>query len=596
MIFGKVRSCDALNGILAHSLKTPGGKIRKGTTLNEEHLKFLLSHDINEVTVAKLEEDDIHEDEAARQLAEALVGQGIRLGRASTGRVNCFANVTGLLTIPRNRILACNTVSESVTISTLSENRWVEAGKMVSTIKIIPYAVSKDTLRFAIDAGQDQTPIVTGSSQIEHNNNNTRQTLASQLCVHQPLKGKAHLVQTIMPDTSPTLLRKTEQVTKRRLNLRNMQLEHSSQCTHDTHQLTTHLKEIVAQNHTNTNPNSPIVPHWILISGASAISDRNDVIPQAVVLAGGTVSRCGIPVDPGNLLMLGQVDQSIVIGIPGCARSPKHNGLDLFMDRLSCNLPITDHWISSLSIGGLIDEIIDRPQPRAKKVSASLTTGTRPTDPSREVTAILLAGGSSKRFGADNKLLAPYRGKPLIFHTLDAIVAASISRLMIVLGHDANELRIRCEHYLDTQPTNHSTPVEFVINADFESGMGSSLRAGISSLLSNTADNASEYTHAALVCLADMPNISTNTYNRLITAMSDKAYAAFLPVYQGQRGNPVLFMPELFDLLLDVSGDVGARYLLRANDDVVSEVSVSDAGIIVDYDTPEQLACAAHPR
>ncbi len=595
MIFGKFRSCDALNGILAHSLKTPGGKIRKGTTLSEEHLKFLLSQNINEVTVAKLEEHDIHEDEAARQLAEALVGEGIRLGRASTGRVNCFANTCGLFTIPRDRILACNSVSESITISTLSENKWVEAGKMVATIKIIPYAVSKNTLRLAIDAGERQMPIVVGPPQIEHNNN-TKPALTPQLCVHQPLKGKAHLVQTIMSDTSTTLLRKTEQVTKRRLNLRNIQLEQASQCAHDTHQLAAHLKEIVAQNHTNTTPDSPVPSHWILISGASAISDRNDVIPQAVALAGGTVSRCGIPVDPGNLLMLGQVGHSIVIGIPGCARSPKHNGLDLFMDRLSCNLPITDHWISSLSIGGLIDEIIDRPQPRAKKVSASLTTGRRPTDPSCAVTAILLAGGSSKRFGADNKLLAPYRGKPLIYHTLDAMVAANISRLMIVLGHDAKELRIRCEHYLDTQPTNHSPPVEFVVNADFESGMGSSLKAGISTLLSHTTDNESEHSHAALVCLADMPNISTNTYNRLIAAMSDTAYAAFIPVYQGQRGNPVLLMPELFDLLLDVSGDVGARHLLRANDDIVSEVSVDDAGIVADYDTPEQLAKAARQR
>ena len=153
-------------------------------------------------------------------------------------------------------------------------------------------------------------------------------------------------------------------VTQRRLSMRNVELLSDTHCPHDIDTLSHQLKALSdeqASSYEEPRRNEHSPTPWILISGASAISDRHDVIPQALEKAGGTIIRCGIPVDPGNLLMLGEIGSSTVIGIPGCVRSPKLNGLDLFMDRLACNLPVNADWINSLAIGGLMDEIIDRP-------------------------------------------------------------------------------------------------------------------------------------------------------------------------------------------------------------------------------------------
>lgn len=586
MKFGKVQTQMASDTILAHSLKLSNGRIRKGTILNASHIDTLLSNNIDEITVASLEPGDIHEDDAAQTLAEALVGNGIKIGKASTGRVNCFATSAGLLRIPRQQVLAINGVSESITASTLQENRWVEAGKMVATIKIIPYAVSNTDLNAAVEA-------CNSVPSAQNKETGTDQEHCHKLSVHTANARTAHLLQTTMQDMATSILEKTERVTGRRLALRQVQLESSEHCPHDIEVLTERLKDLAGRisSATATHTNS-----WILISGASAISDRRDVIPQALEAAGGSIERCGIPVDPGNLLMLGQLKGSTVIGIPGCARSPKHNGLDLFMDRLACDLPITQEWINSLAIGGLMDEIIDRPTPRSQSKPMNVSTKSFEPNPYHRVTAVLLAGGSSKRFGRDNKLFADRSGSPLLSHALDNLVNSEVRRLIVVLGYDAQGVKQLCSEHLKKHIEDNSISVEYVVNTDFESGMGSSLKAGVSTLVNRNLMECPTDPYAALVCLADMPSIKPATINKLMESISQsrlnensQSSSAFVPTYRGKRGNPVLLMPELFDLLLDLSGDFGARHLLQANPEAVMEVDVDDAGIFLDCDTPEQL-------
>jgi molybdenum cofactor cytidylyltransferase len=102
----------------------------------------------------------------------------------------------------------------------------------------------------------------------------------------------------------------------------------------------------------------------IVVFGASAIADRRDVIPSAIEIAGGRVEHFGMPVDPGNLLLVGSVAGKPVIGAPGCARSPKENGFDWILHRLLADVPVTRADIMSLGVGGLLMEIVARPQPR----------------------------------------------------------------------------------------------------------------------------------------------------------------------------------------------------------------------------------------
>lgn len=159
-------------------------------------------------------------------------------------------------------------------------------------------------------------------------------------------------------------------------------------------------------------------PDWILIVGASAISDRADVIPEAIIAAGGTIDRYGIPVDPGNLLLLAHIGKTSLIGLPGCARSQRYNGLDMIIDRMACDVAVTNSWLSALSVGGLLTEIATRPAPRI--------------DASRQqiVGIVVLAAGSSSRAGSINKLLANHGDAALVVHVANAARNSQADRVI----------------------------------------------------------------------------------------------------------------------------------------------------------------------
>lgn len=217
------------------------------------------------------------------------------------------------------------------------------------------------------------------------------------------------------------------------------------------------------------------------------------------------------------------------------------------------------------------------------------------------LTAILLAGGSSQRFGLDNKLLAIKNGQPLIHHALNTIVNSQIQRLVIVLGHDSAEVERHCRRFLNERKDGITTEVEFAVNTDYHSGMASSLKTGISYLLTDTFKTQPLKTQATMVLLADMPDIKPTTIDALIEVLeiestdndanpTFKPALAIVPTYNHSRGNPVVLKAQLFDQLLDLDADVGARHLLKTCPDVVKVVAVNDSGILFDCDTPDDLS------
>ncbi len=104
----------------------------------------------------------------------------------------------------------------------------------------------------------------------------------------------------------------------------------------------------------------------VLIAGASAILDRRDVIPAAVTALGGTIEHFGMPVDPGNLLLTARVGAVPILGLPGCARSPKVNGFDWVLRRVLAGLPVGPEVIRRMGVGGLLTEIPSRPCPASR--------------------------------------------------------------------------------------------------------------------------------------------------------------------------------------------------------------------------------------
>lgn len=218
-----------------------------------------------------------------------------------------------------------------------------------------------------------------------------------------------------------------------------------------------------------------------------------------------------------------------------------------------------------MGVGGLLKEIASRPQPRAGTVAEG--------DMRRApvIAAVVLAGGRSTRMGS-NKLLEPVAGKPIVRHVAEAALASQARPVVVVTGHQADDVR-QALRGLD---------VAFVDNADYAAGISTSVKAGIAAL-SLRADGA-------VIVLGDMPELTGAQIDRLIAAFAPKeGRSIVVPVRNGRRGNPVLWAARYFDDMRAITGDAGAKHLLGAHGDQITEVDLASDSVLADIDTPEAL-------
>jgi len=323
MRFGPVPLDAADVAVLAHSVATPDGRLRKGTVLGAPEIARLTAAGLSEVIAARPDPDDVPENEAAARLAEALRGPGLDRRDAFTGRANLHAEGPGVLRVDPAAIAAANGIDPMITVATLPEWQRVATGTMAATIKIISYAVPEAALARACAAGQGALALV------------------------PPAIREAELVVTTLDGASTG----AEAVIARLDRL-------SVACT---------LREVPHRADALAAALSGGSAPLRLILTASATSDARDVGPAALRAAGGTLDRFGMPVDPGNLLFVGRLGAAQVIGLPGCARSPALNGADWVLERVICGVPVTSGDIAAMGVGGLLKEIPTRPQPRDRQ-------------------------------------------------------------------------------------------------------------------------------------------------------------------------------------------------------------------------------------
>src|SRR5205823_10132827 len=284
------------------------------------------------------------------------------------------------------------------------------------------------------------------------------------------------------------------QVTEQRLAALGCRLASEERCAHTTAELAPRIAAAVAQG-----PNSRGAD-IVFVHGASAIVDRRDVIPEAVVAAGGLVDHFGMPVDPGNLLLLGHIGDTPVLGLPGCARSPKVNGFDWVLERLVAGVPVGPREIMRMGAGGLLAEIPSRPLPRAE-ASPAPAKPERTVPPGPRIAALLLAAGQSRRMGS-NKLLAEIDGRPMVARVAQRLLSSHARPIVAVLGNEADRV----------DAALGKLPVERVRNPAFAEGLSSSLKTGLTALPSDI--------DGVLVCLGDMPLVAGRDLDRLIAAFN----------------------------------------------------------------------------
>src|SRR4029077_11233484 len=248
----------------------------------------------------------------------------------------------------------------------------------------------------------------------------------------------------------------------------------------------------------------------VIVFGASAIADKRDVIPAAVEAVGGEIEHFGMPVDPGNLMLVASAAGPPAPGALVGARGPKENGFDWILARLLCGLPVTRRDITGMGVGGLLMEIVTRPQPREIAQPAG-----------RHVAAIVLAAGRSTRMGGPNKLLAEIGGKPLVRIAAEQALASRARPVVVVTGHQRNEVAAALK----------GLQVTLAHNPDFAEGLSGSLKVGIAALPAEV--------DGAIVCLGDMPQVDAALIERLIAAFDpEKGALVVVPTIAGKRGNP----------------------------------------------------------
>lgn len=336
MKFGLVKTGAAQGAILAHSLKAGGRVIKKGTVLDDGHLDKIAAEGMADITVAVLEEGDVAENDAAAQLAEAIVpdadAAGLVLSTAFTGRVNLNAARKGIVELDVESIHRMNSLHPEITLATLPPMMRVSEGLLVGTVKIIGYAVPENTLREACDIAQ------------------------SALRIRPVTRRSAGLLLTEVPGQKPSISSKAEKVIGDRLAALGVDLSEVRVVPHEAEKMAAALPTLNGE--------------MALILTGSATSDLHDTGPESVRRAGGVITRFGMPVDPGNLLFIGALGDRPVIGLPGCARSPALNGADWVLERVACGLPVSDDDFAKMGVGGLLKEIPTRPQPRERKSQA----------------------------------------------------------------------------------------------------------------------------------------------------------------------------------------------------------------------------------
>jgi molybdenum cofactor cytidylyltransferase len=434
MKFEQVPLRSAAGAILAHSIPTPSGAIKKGRVLGDDEIARLAAAGVERVTAALLEAGDVGEDAAAARVAAALADAAMHVAEPFTGRANLYADASGLVEIDAARLSHLNSLDEGLTIATVPAFERVARGQMIATVKVITFALPEAVVSAAEALAREAGGLM-----------HVRAFRAAH----------AGLVLTQIPGARKSLVDKRRRAIAQRLEALGSTIGAVDVVAHETDAVAGAIARMAEAGH------DPIV-----VFAASAIVDRQDVIPAGLVAAGGRIERLGMPVDPGNLMLLGRLDEADVIGAPSCAASPKINGFDWVLERRLAGIAVTSADVASMGLGGLLKEIVTRPQPR--EVPPEDDMEERSAEAVRRaprIAGIILAGGRSTRYGHRNKLLEALDGVPLVVRAVRAAQASRARPVIVVTGHEATAVSAALA----------GLDVRIVHNPDFAEGLSTSL-------------------------------------------------------------------------------------------------------------------------
>ena len=524
---------ESEGSILAQSYNLSERKLSKGTRVSKAIVELLNKENIKTILCAVPHENDLDEDAAAEAISNAIDRNRLYAEEASTGRVNFRTPALGVVRYNRELIKKINLVDESIAFSIVEHNQLLAKNDLIATLKIIPFFVSKIYV--------EQVVALLSKHEI--------------FKIHRLEEKKVGFIQTYYDWQKKSIFKATSNVTRSRLDALGCLLEKETLIPHDHESLCSEIKSSLDSG-----------AQVLLISGASAITDRSDYIPKAILSVGGEIIQYGLAVDPGNLLLIGQIGSTTVIGMPGCARSPKLNGFDWVLQLLMANIPINKEELADMGAGGLLMEIASRPLPRALSKSVNKRE--------KKIMGVILAAGNSTRMGKDNKLLRNVGDASLVRNTAVEMLKSDVDSCSIVLGYQSDKV---AEEIKDLN-------INLILNPLWQEGQASSLKAALNTLDDTYSD--------LLIMLGDLPGVKSRHINRVIEEhllTNNRRSKITIPSFNGKKGNPVIWGRSFFPDLSNLEGDVGGRALFNHHPAAINLLDMDDPAVVTDTDTPEDF-------
>lgn len=337
MRFGAVPIDAAVGKVLGHNVAGRDGEriMRKGKPLLPADIERLRAAGLSSVYVAELGPDDVGEDAAARRIAAAVCGANLTTSGAAGGRVNLISAQQGVLRVDAARLHQINHI-EGLTLASLQNHATVERKAIVATIKVIPFALPAADVASAVTIAA--TPVI----------------WLDPLPVRRVV-----LVVSGTPAARERIVGDFSAPIRSRLEALGSQLGDVHYVPLEDEQGELALARLLTQ-FAQPGANCDLV----ILAGDTAIMDRHDIAPRAIERAGGQIVCFGAPVDPGNLLLIAKLNRLPILGAPGCVRSRKLNVVDWVLPRLLVGDQLTRADIASLGVGGLLEEVRERPMPR----------------------------------------------------------------------------------------------------------------------------------------------------------------------------------------------------------------------------------------
>ncbi len=341
MKFGPVHVQTAEGKILGHHIAGEAGRriFRKGKSITADDITTLLELGRDTVYVAELEPGDVLESDAAVRVAAALAGTGLALTRSIAGRVNIAATRLGILRVDIRQLEQVNE-SLGLAVATLEANKVVRPEQVVASVKVIPYAVPEEVVHIIeiIGVTLDVDPIPDREVAII-------------------LSGARAVQDRVYAAFEGPLRARLDVLNARIMTIAYVPLEDER----GEIELADRVKEMAGGG-----------AELIILAGETAIMDMDDILPRAVRRVGGVVAEVGVPVDPGNLLMVAYLGDLPILGAPGCARSRKTNVIDWVLPRLLAGEKLDRRDLIQLGHGGLLEDTSQRPMPRVVTEFATL--------------------------------------------------------------------------------------------------------------------------------------------------------------------------------------------------------------------------------